>query len=90
MRTLALALLLVIAGCTAPPDPARSALFRAQVEAAADGDRTAAARVVGGLAAAQTGISLGCTLLNDLAAWGVLEGLRRYCFAGPRGRRQPG
>ncbi|MEM6943113.1 MAG: hypothetical protein AAF416_10360 [Pseudomonadota bacterium] len=79
LRILVLATLL--SGCALPQNPADLARFNANIIGAADGDRTKTARVAAGVAAAQTGMSLACTMVWDGAAFSPLDLLRRYCAA---------
>lgn len=76
-------LTLVMSGCATPPDPVAVATLHARVSEASDDDRSAAARVSSGLSAATLGVSLGCTIVNDLADIRAFDALRQACFDVP-------
>lgn len=80
LRSLVLALVLALAGCAVPPDPQSVAYLHGSVRAAADKDRSGAARAAAGLAAAHAGVSIGCAMVNDAAEWRFLDTLRAFCF----------
>ncbi|MEO0821422.1 MAG: hypothetical protein AAF074_13465 [Pseudomonadota bacterium] len=80
-RFVLLAALLATTGCAVRQDPAQVARFNDSLGRAFDDDRTAAARAAAGLAAAQDGVSLGCTMLFDGPRFTALAALRAYCAA---------
>ncbi|MEL6198307.1 MAG: hypothetical protein AAFT19_10695 [Pseudomonadota bacterium] len=82
-RATAIVILISLAGCVAPQNAGEVDRLHSAVRAAADGDRTKAARVAAGLGAATAGVSVACTVLNDMAPVSILASLRRFCAARP-------
>lgn len=82
-QTAVIVVLISLVGCVAPQHAGEVDRLNSAVRAAADSDRTKAARVAAGLGAATAGVSVACTVLNDMASVSILASLRRFCAARP-------